>query len=92
MQNDKDIGNVMSILRKILAALNPNNQSVNPSTDSGSQVVYCGIQVTASKAPTKTVDEICEVFPSLQEQSTNPMYAHLGTNIHHSTLYDDPFK
>ena len=41
--------------------------------------------------PVAAEKETYKVFPSLLEQTTNPIYAHLAGNIHHS-LFDDPFK
>lgn len=38
-----------------------------------------------------SVAETYIVFPSLLEQTTNPIYAHLAGNIHQSS-FDDPFK
>jgi len=34
----------MTILRKILKAINPNSQPINPPADSASKIVNCGIK------------------------------------------------
>lgn len=83
MQNDKDTGKCMSKLLKFFTKL---FEAFQPVYESPAR------QPVAQATPPAAQKETYNVFPSLLEQTTSPIYSHLAGNIHHSSIYDDLFK